>query len=95
LQGLSCGGSGCAAEAILENDKESLMILRDFRDKVLLKSERGKKLATLYYKYSPMALKIIEDKPSLKEQLRQKIKILIPTIKMMIPTHRKFSSIGR
>ena len=88
LEGISCEGSSCLAEAVLENDAESLNILRDFRDNVLLKSERGEKLAALYYQCSPMAIKLIEDKPELKKQLKQQIKILMPTIKKMLRSKR-------
>jgi hypothetical protein len=84
LQGISCGGGSCIAEAVLENDEDSLNVLREFRDKVLSNSIKGKKLVALYYEYSPMAVKFIEDKPEVKSRLNQIIKTLIPTIKKML-----------
>lgn len=75
------GGSPCLAEKILQDDEKSLDILREYRDKILSKTEKGEMLVELYYEYSPILIKLIEDKPELKAQLKQKIKTLIPVIK--------------
>jgi hypothetical protein len=75
------GGPACVAETILQDDEESLNVLREFRDKILLKTEKGKRLVDLYYEYSPILIKCIEDKPELKAKLKQSIKTLIPGIK--------------
>ena len=75
------GGPACVAETILQDDEECLNVLRDFRDKKLLKTEKGERLVALYYEYSPILIKLIEDKPELKAKLKQRIKTLIPGIK--------------
>jgi hypothetical protein len=81
LQGMSCdGGGSCVAEAVLENDKEILDVLRKFRDGVLMKTEMGTMLVKLYNEYSPIAVKFIEDKPEMKERLKQIIKTLIKVL---------------
>jgi hypothetical protein len=75
------GGPACVAETILQDDEECLNVLRDFRDKILLKTEKGERLVELYYEYSPILIKLIKDKPELKAKLKQRIKTLIPGIK--------------
>ena len=75
------GGPACVAETILQDDEECLNVLREFRDKNLLKTEKGKRLVDLYYEYSPILIKLIEDKPELKAKLKQRIKTVIPGIK--------------
>jgi hypothetical protein len=78
------GGGGkptCVAETILQNDEESLNVLREFRDKVLLKTETGKKYVDLYYQYSPAIVTLIEQNPGLKQQVRTSIMAKMPTIK--------------
>jgi hypothetical protein len=79
--GTGGGGPACVAETILQNDEECLNVLREFRDKILLKTEKGERLVELYYEYSPILIKLIQDKPELQAKLEQKIKILIPEIK--------------
>jgi hypothetical protein len=79
--GTGGGGPACPAETVLQDDEESLNVLREFRDKILLKTEKGKRLVDLYYEYSPILIKLIKDKPELKAKLKQRIKTVIPGIK--------------
>jgi hypothetical protein len=82
LQGIPPPGL-CTMEAILGNDKESLDTLRTFRDTVLTKTEKGKRLISMYYKYSPVTVKYLENNPMLKRTLSAKVKSLIPLISAM------------
>ncbi|MFH1645536.1 MAG: CFI-box-CTERM domain-containing protein, partial [Candidatus Omnitrophota bacterium] len=54
-----------------------VMVLRSFRDKVLLKSELGKALVRFYYKHSPEAASIIREKPVLRRITRALLKPLV------------------
>jgi hypothetical protein len=76
--------SGCAAEKVLEDDTESLTLLRQFRDNVLAKSANGKAIIKLYYEKSPLIAELIEKNPALKEQCRTTLKALIPSIRKAI-----------
>jgi len=78
------GKPSCAAEAVLNGDEESLSLLRDFRDNDLLKSETGKKYVDLYYQYSPAIVKLIEQNPDLKQQVRTSIMAIMPTIQQRL-----------
>jgi hypothetical protein len=74
----------CVAEAALEDDADSLSILRNFRDKVLMKSENGRKYVDLYYQYSSIIVTLIEHNPELKQQVRTAIMTIMPTIKQRL-----------
>ena len=78
------GSSGCAAESVLADDPESLSLLRQFRDDVLAKSEKGKALIKLYYENSPQIVQVIKKNPALKEKYRKSLKAIIPTIKKAV-----------
>ena len=78
------GSSGCAAESVLADDPESLSLLRQFRDDVLAKSEKGKALIKLYYEKSPLIVELIEKDPALKEKCRETLKAIMPSIRKIV-----------
>ncbi len=84
LQGVSCGGEGCAAEAVLLDDPESLEILRRFRDEVLARTESGRALIKLYYEKSPLIIKLIDNNAQLKERFRTILKAVMPFIRTIV-----------
>jgi len=78
------GSSGCAAESVLADDPESLNLLRQFRDDVLAKSEKGNALIELYYQKSPLIVELIEKDPALKEKCRESLKAIMPSIRKIV-----------
>jgi hypothetical protein len=88
LEGLDCGPT-CLAEYVLDGDEASLKTLRTFRDTVLSKTNKGKKLIDFYYAYSPLAIDLIKNNPKAKELLRKKINTLMPVIKNLLDKSTK------
>ena len=56
----------CESESLLGADHPGLDILRQFRDEVLSKSEKGIKLIDAYYKYGDLLIKAFEANPALE-----------------------------
>jgi hypothetical protein len=77
-------GGFCPASLLLNNDQESLNILRKFRDEKLAKTDKGRTFIKLYYQYGPLIYKILENNPDIKEKYRDALKKLIPIIKKII-----------
>ncbi len=59
--------SDCPSEDLLGLDDPGLDILRQFRDEVLSKSEKGKKLIYAYYKYEDVLIKVFEENPGIED----------------------------
>jgi hypothetical protein len=76
--------SGCAAEAVLADDPESLTLLRQFRDRVLAKSANGKAIIKLYYEKSPQIVKLLYKNPDLKAKYRTTLKAMMPSIRKAV-----------
>lgn len=55
-----------ATAAFGSGDDESVRILRQYRDNILLKSEYGQNFVKEYYKYSPYIADYISDKENIK-----------------------------
>jgi hypothetical protein len=56
---------------------EEVIILREFRDKYLLKTESGRKFIDFYYHFSPPIAEFIKNKPLIKAFARYCIKLLV------------------
>ena len=56
----------CESESLLGNEHPGLDILRQFRDKVLARSEKGRRLTEAYYKYGDLLIKAFEANPALE-----------------------------
>ena len=56
----------CPIDFMLGAEDEVLDILRQFRDEVLSKSEKGGKLIDAYYKYGDLLIKAFEANPALE-----------------------------
>jgi hypothetical protein len=72
----------CVADSLLGADDQGLGILRQFRDQVLEKSAKGKKLTAAYYQYGSDIKQALNDNPGLKtfaEDLLEKVAVRLFT----------------
>jgi len=76
--------SVCAAEAVLDNDHESLALLRQFRDDVLAKHATGQVIIKLYYENSPLMVEILQRNPALKARIKICLDNILPAIRRLI-----------
>lgn len=79
----SSGSSGCyiATMAYGDYDHPQVMELRKFRDEFLNKSVLGRIFIRLYYKYSPLLVQRLEDKPKTNDIIRTLLDQLIKIIR--------------
>lgn len=76
--------ANCPASLILQDDTESLEILRRFRDERLNKTETGKNFIRLYYVHGKAISKSIEDKPVFIMGLKKILVSLVSIIKKIL-----------
>ena len=84
-EGLTCVGTicmniPCIASAVLGIDDPRLETLRSFRDEVLIQTPVGKEIIRLYYKWSPLVVKAMEEDEEFKEEVREMIDEILPLI---------------
>jgi hypothetical protein len=79
----SSGSSGCyiATMAYGDYDHPQVMELRKFRDEFLNKSLLGRIFISLYYKYSPLLVQRLKDKPKTNDIIRTLLDQLIKIIR--------------
>lgn len=75
------GDQSCAAETVFDDDMVSIELLRQFRDKVLMQTPRGRESIVLYYQLSPLMVDMIKKDPDLKEKLREYFNKIEPVIR--------------
>lgn len=74
--------NSCPASQLLDDNKEDLDLLRQFRDEKLMKSSIGIVLVNVYYKYGADVSKVIQKNPTIKEQSSRFLKSkLMPIVK--------------
>ena len=71
----------CPAEAVYGENSEEVLLLRDFRDRVLHKTAEGRKAITLYYALSPVLVKMMTQDDGFKGRLRAAIDRILPELK--------------
>lgn len=74
----------CPFEVVLADDEKGLYTLRKLRDDVLSKTKEGKTIVELYYKFSPVAVRVVENNPALKAKLKETIETTIPLIEKLL-----------
>jgi predicted GH43/DUF377 family glycosyl hydrolase len=69
----------CPAEKIYGENSEQLAVLRYFRETVLSQTPEGQELINLYYQWSPLIVKTIEENGVVKEEIRVLIDMFLLT----------------
>lgn len=70
----------CPVERILGRETRPVVVLRRFRDEVLLASPAGRSFVSLYYKNSEALVKTLDRNPDLLNWMRSWLKVLVPLI---------------
>jgi len=80
---ISTATDGCYIATMAYGDYEhpQVMKLRTFRDEFLRKSYLGRKFIKLYYKYSPLLVEKLKDKPKINDIIRTLLDKLIKIIR--------------
>jgi len=63
----------CLAEELYGEHSEETELLRCFRDNVLSKTPQGQEITRLYYKWSPVIIKAMEEDEEFKEEMKEMI----------------------
>jgi len=70
----------CPLMAIYWEGSEEIAVLRYFRDSVLSQTTEGKKLIGLYYVWSPVIVKAMEEDEEFEAWVKEKIDSVLPMI---------------
>ena len=68
---LCCDGLFCLAETVYQDNEEALALLREFRNDLLSQSAIGQELIKLYYQWSTVIVKAMEEDEEFKEEVRE------------------------
>jgi hypothetical protein len=71
----------CPMSLALGGDSNDLKTLRKFRDEVLNKTPVGQEIIKLYYQWSPVIVKAMEQDEEFKEEVKEMIERILPMIK--------------
>jgi hypothetical protein len=70
----------CTSEELYGEDSEETLLLRDFRDKVLIKTPEGREIIKLYYQWSPLIAKAMKEDKKFRDDIRKIMDDIIPLI---------------
>ena len=71
----------CISELIYDEYSDEIGILRHFRDNVLSKTPVGQEIIKLYYQWSPVIVKAMEEDEEFKEEIKEMIDRVLPLIR--------------
>jgi hypothetical protein len=68
---LCCDGLPCLAETVYQDNEKELVLLREFRNDLLSQSAIGQEFIKLYYQWSPLIVKVMQEDEEFKEEVRE------------------------
>lgn len=71
----------CPSEEIFGEYSEKTALLRDFRDNVLSNTPEGQEIIRLYYEWSPLIVKAMEEDEEFREEVKEIIDEILPFIR--------------
>jgi len=74
----------CPIEEIYGEDSEEVVLLRYLRDEVLSQTSEGQEIIRLYYQWSPMVVRAIEEDEEFKEEVKETIDGILPTLRVAV-----------
>jgi hypothetical protein len=76
--------SPCPSKEIYGEGSLEVALLRAVRDKLLSQTPEGQELITLYYRWSPVLVKAMEEDETFKEEFKNIIDELLPLIEKTV-----------
>jgi hypothetical protein len=65
---------------IYGEDSQQVQLLRNFRDRILRKTPEGQQLIKLYYAWSPILLKAIDEDGGIRAEITETIDGILPLL---------------
>ncbi len=75
------GRTACLVSNLLGEEDARLNTLRQFRDEVLSKTPEGQEIISLYYEWSPVIVKAMEENERFKQEAKEMIDEILPMIR--------------
>ena len=67
------GGGLCPSETIYGEHSEETELLRYFRDNILAQTPEGQEIIRLYYEWSPVIIRAMEEDEEFKEEVKEMV----------------------
>jgi len=80
VRGGQCGAIMCPAEKIYGEHSNETELLRYFRDTILARTVEGRELIKLYYLWSPVIVKALEEDVESKQEIKGMVDSILPMI---------------
>ena len=71
----------CAVERIYNENSEEIGLIRYFRNNVLSQTPEGQEVIRLYYQWSPVIVKLMEEDEEFREEVKEMIEEILPLIR--------------
>jgi|GEM_PF-699443 len=81
-------GQPCPAKTALGEQARELQPLRAFRDRVMKRSNQGRKYVELYYQHASEISSLLEAQPKLKGEVQRLILKLLPTVQALLAQNK-------
>ena len=82
----------CPSEYLYGESSEEVLLLRWFRDHVLHTTPEGKQIIKLYYQWSPLLLKAMEEDDALREEVKEVVDHLVGLLRADMKKIRRVKS---